>query len=132
MQGKIGDPRRALYLASLVVLLLGLGSAVLVYLTAGNEAGGLAGYGEPGDLYQIRPEESKTYRHDLELYGGKWNLLADDFARWFAGLWYGRSLAYTLAFITLVLSAGIFSVARHLRPNPPPEARDDDRRHADD
>lgn len=117
---------------SIVVLLLGMGSAVLVYVTAGNEAVSPAGYGETGDIYQIRPEESKTYRHDLELYGGKWNLLADDFARWFAGLWYGRSLAYTIAFISFLLSAGIFFVARHMRPNGPPAARDEDGRDATD
>lgn len=51
------------------------------------------------------------YLHDLELYGGKANLLADELMRWFAGLWHGESLAYTIGCITIFLSFGLAFVA---------------------
>jgi len=42
-----------------------------------------------GFIYPNAGEHSKKYVHDLELYGGKSAVLADDFMRWFAGLCYG-------------------------------------------
>jgi hypothetical protein len=49
-------------------------------------------------------------------------LLADDVSIWFEGLWQGRSLAYTVASITLILSLGCFLVADHLPANPDSDA----------
>jgi hypothetical protein len=54
---------------------------------------------------------------DLELYGGKANLLANELTRWFAGLWHGESLAYTIGCITIFLSFGLFYVAYHWPSN---------------
>jgi hypothetical protein len=61
-----------------------------------------------------RPEDplsdqlsSKKYLHDLEVYGGKANVLASEFREWFAGLWYGRNLAFTIAALT-VLTALVY------------------------
>ena len=59
------------------------------------------------------PEDSKKYLRDLELYGGKANVLMDQFRRWFMGLWHGKSLAYTIAGITIFISLGTFYVANH-------------------
>ena len=39
------------------------------------------------NIYPIMPEDSKLYRHNLEVYGGKLNVIMDDFRRWFVGLW---------------------------------------------
>ena len=47
-------------------------------------------------------ERTKLYRHDLEVYGGRANVLADDFREWFAGLWHGRNLAFTVAVLTVL------------------------------
>jgi hypothetical protein len=47
-------------------------------------------------------EKTKLYRHDLEVYGGRANVLADDFREWFAGLWHGRTLAFTVAGLTVL------------------------------
>jgi hypothetical protein len=52
--------------------------------------------------------------HDLELYGGKANVLANDFMRWFVGLWHGKSLAFTIACITILISFGFVFVANRL------------------
>ena len=42
------------------------------------------------------------------------NVLADDFLRWFNGLWHGRSLALTVAFLSVLVSLCFFLIARHV------------------
>jgi hypothetical protein len=104
-----------LSLVGAIVLLVGLGSAGVIYLTAGNDSGDFLGYEMVGgEVYQVSPEESKTYKHELEVYGGKANVLADEFMRWFAGLWHGKSLAITVACISIFTSVGIFFVTYRL------------------
>ncbi len=114
---KVSNRQTHLYLVSATVLLAGLCSAVLIYLTAGNSSDSALG---------IEPEYSKMYTHDLELYGGKANVLAAEFSRWFAGLWHGRTLAFTVACITVLVSLGLFLVAYHLYPDPDTDARCED------
>lgn len=91
-----------LYLGSAVILLAGLGISAVIYLAAGDVS-------DSAQAYEF--EESKQSLRNLELYGGKANVLAVEFMRWFGGLWHGRSLASTLACMTLVLSCGLFLVA---------------------
>ena len=115
MKWKISDPQTYLNLISVIILLVGLGSAVLIYRTAENDSNSVLGYEiVGGQAYPIRPEDSKMYRHDLELYGGKAAVLSDEFSRWFAGLWHGKSLAFTVAYITLFISFVVFYIANHL------------------
>ena len=115
MKWKISDPQTCLNLISVIILLVGLGSAVLIYRTAGNDSNGVLGYEIiGGQAYPIKPEDSKMYRHDLELYGGKAAVLSDEFSRWFVGLWHGKSLAFTVAYITLFISFVVFYIANHL------------------
>ena len=99
-----------------IVLFVGFVSAVAVYRTAGNNPAGVLGYEQiDGSLYPIMPEDSKQYLRSLELYGGKASVLAEEFRLWFAGLWRGRRLAYTLGCITTLVSLVIFLVAGYLR-----------------
>ena len=94
-----------LYLITAIVLLVGMGGAVLIYLTPENGS----------DSVLIRQfEQSKQYRHDLEVIGGKGNVIADEFCRWFEGLWHGRSLALIVACISILIACGLFFVAYHL------------------
>jgi hypothetical protein len=44
------------------------------------------------------------------MVGGTANLVASDITDWFAGLWHGRNLAYTLAVITVVVAYGFFFI----------------------
>ncbi len=92
-----------LYLISAFILLAGLVSAASIYLTADD------GPDSSPDF-----ENSKMYIHDLELYGGKANVFANDLRHWFAGLWQGKSLAFTIACITVFISFVLFFVAKHL------------------
>ncbi len=115
MKRKIIDLRTRLYLIAAVILLAGFGGAAWIYLTAGNNSDGVLGYEAAGGyVYPVAPEDSKMYMHNLELYGGKVNVLANELMRWFDGLWQGKSLAYTVAVISIIISVGVFLVANHL------------------
>jgi hypothetical protein len=116
MKRNIAHLQHALRVISAILLLAGLGSAVLIYLTAGNDSSRILGYEEEGgSVYPIMPEDSRRYLRDLELYSGRAGVLADEFSRWFAGLWHGKSLAYTVACIAILISSGVFYVS-HLLP----------------
>ena len=126
MKWKITNLQTRLYLITALILLIGLGSSLLIYLTAEDDSNSVLGYEMAGGyVYPIGPEDSKKYIHDMELYGGKVNVLANEFLRWFVGLWHGRSLAFTVACITIVISFGFFFVARHLPPDLRSDARDE-------
>ena len=115
MKGKIADLHTCLNLIGAIFLLVGLGGAILIYRTAQNDSNSVLGY-EVGDgsAYPVRPEDSKKYLRDMELYGGRANVLMDEFRRWFIGLWHGESLAFTVAGITIFISSGVFYAAHRL------------------
>jgi preprotein translocase subunit SecY len=115
MRWKIKNLHVFLKLTSAIILLVGLGSAIYIYQTAEDDLSGVLGYEiVGGSVYPVMPQDSKIYRHDLELYGGKAAVLADELSRWIAGLWHGKPFAYTVAFITLIISFGFFFAANHL------------------
>jgi hypothetical protein len=115
MNWKILKKPTLLNLISAIILVVGLGSAAMIYQKAGNDVYGAIGYEViNGNIYPIMPEHSKMYRHNLELYGGKMNVLADDFRRWLVGLWHGRSLAVIIGCTTIIISFGFFYAANHL------------------
>ena len=117
MKWKIENPQIYFNLLSIIILLVGLISATWIYQTADNKPNYVLGYEEGnGSVYPIKPEDSKKYLRDLELYGGKANVLANEFRLWFVGLWHGKSLAFTIAFITILISLAFFCVA-HYRPS---------------
>jgi len=76
------------------ILLAGVASAVVLYLAAAPPAG------PPGE----RPEDSKRYLRQMEVYGGSANVLASEIREWFEGLWHGRTLAFTVAGLSALLA----------------------------
>jgi hypothetical protein len=117
MIGEIMNIPICLKLISTIILLVGLGSAIVIYQTAENATDITLGYEVVGgDVSPITPENSKRYVHDLELYGGKAAVLANEFRYWFIGLWDGKSLAFTSACITIFISLGLYFIANHLPP----------------
>jgi hypothetical protein len=90
------------------ILAIGFGSSVFIYLFAKPEPANPLGYD---------PLETKKYLHELEVYGGTWNVLAAKFQQWFVSLWYGKSLAYTVAWITLFLAVVIWYIGSHQATN---------------
>ena len=126
MNWKILNQRTWLNLISAIILLVGLGSAVLIYQRADNTPYGALGYEVvDGTIYPIMPENSKMYRHNLEVYGGKFNVIMDDFRRWFVGLWQGKSLAVIIACTTIIISFGFFYKANHLPQRSKHDARNE-------
>ena len=130
MKWKIADLHPCLNLIGAIILLVGLGSAILIYRIAQNDSNSVLGY-EVGDgsVYPVRPEDSKKYLRDMELYGGKANVLMDEFRRWFIGLWHGESLAFTVAGITIFISFGVFYVANHLPSSSQSDIRSENNEH---
>jgi hypothetical protein len=102
MEGKILNRRMWLNLISIIILLVGLGSSVLIYQRAGDDPYGVLDF-----------ENSKLYRHNLEVYGGKFSVIMDDSRRAFLGLWQGKSLAFIIAGATIIISMGFFYAANH-------------------
>ena len=131
MKWKISDLPTCLKLISVCILLVGLGCATWIYQRAENVPYGNLGYEDVGGtLYPVMPEDSKQYLRSMELYGGKANVLADQFRRWFVGLWQGKSLAFIIACTTIIISGGFFYAANHLTP--PLEASDGNENHGDE
>ena len=133
MKWKITDLHICFNLISAIILLVGLGSAVLIYQSAETDLSSVLGYEIAGEsVYPIMPENSKMYKHDLELYGGKAAVLADEFRRWFVGLWHGKSLAFAVAFISIFISFVIFFAANHLPPRLKSDVRSENNRERPD
>jgi hypothetical protein len=82
-----------LRIVPVVVLIVGLGSAIFIYIFA-----------EPSTVDPFNPMSSKGYIRELQLYGGKFNVLAAELSQWFGGLWHGRTLAFTVGVLSLFLA----------------------------
>ena len=116
MNQKIAHLRESLILIGAIIMVVGLGSAMWIYQSAGDYSGSVLGYEIiDGSAYPIRPEDSRIYRRDLELYGGKAAVVVDDFSRWFVGLWHGKSLAFTVAGISIFIAFIFFFAANRLQ-----------------
>ncbi len=100
----ISDPRKRCYTTTAAILLTGFCSALIIYLTAGEA---------PNNPF-AEFEKSKKFAYELERMGGKAALVANDLNKWFAGLWQGESLAYSVAVITILIAAGYYFVATSL------------------
>jgi hypothetical protein len=116
--GRLPTRRRIIAIA---LLFAGFGSAFIIYFTATPAPTNPLGYD---------PEDSKQYLREVELYGGKANLLVSEFRQWFDSLWHGRRLAFTVVCLTLATvlffwvastplppKAGLSSHQRNLLPD---------------
>ncbi len=91
------------------ILVLGFAAAVVIYLTAQPPPENPLGYD---------PLATKKYLHDLEVYGGKANVVAAQFRDWFDSLWHGKQLALTVAVLTLIAAGAFRFSATPLPPDP--------------
>jgi hypothetical protein len=91
--------RRALVVAA--ILVVGFATALWIYLSAAPPA-------DPSDLGL---NETKQYQRQVELYGGKANLLALEVMDWLRSLAHGRRLAITVACVTVIVAGGVWLVA---------------------
>lgn len=102
-----------LNLLGFLVLLVGFGSAVFIW-QAQDRIDRQARNAGTTDIAAapLAPEDSRRDTHDLELYYGETGLLMDKWRRWFEGLAHGKSLAKTIAVLSLVGASGCFFSAR--------------------
>jgi hypothetical protein len=118
--------KQRLRLSCLIILLAGLCGAMLIYLFAEDIPDDSLGYViVNGTVYPLATRDSKTYRREVQRFGGKAALLFDDFNGWFAQLWQGKTLAKTVAWISILLSLGIYLFANSLRPGAPSDSQDE-------
>jgi hypothetical protein len=101
-------------LLSIAILAIGLGSSILIYLTAKTMPLNPLGYD---------PLNTKKYLRQLEVCGGEMNVLAKEFMHWFDGLRHGKSLAFTVGIISVVLAFLIWFIGVHLQTNLDPDSR---------
>ena len=104
-----------LYVSGVLVLIIGLGSALWVYLSSISQVA--------DDLTAFN---AKQYDFQLERIGGRQALLIARFNDWLASLWHGRQLAYTLAILAIVLALLCFWLADCLAREDPSESDSED------
>jgi hypothetical protein len=88
------------------ILVAGFAAAFFIYVSSTPLA----------DRAGERPEDSKRYLRQMEVYGGHANVLASELREWFEARWHGRTLAFTVAFLSILLAGVAFIV---LTPLPP-------------
>lgn len=98
------EPQKRCNIITAAILLTGFCCAVAIYLTAG----------EASVNHFAEFEQSKKFSYELERMGGKAALVAHDFNTWFAGLWRGEALAYSVACITIIIAAGYYFISTGL------------------
>ncbi len=101
-------PHARLRYGTFAILIVGFAAAIIVFFTAQPPEANPLGYD---------PLDTKKYLHDLEVYGGKANLLAEEFREWFDSLWHGRQLALTIVVITLLVVLVFRFFAKPLPPH---------------
>ena len=100
------------------MLVVGLSSAAAIYLVADDEPESTS-YVIVGDAaYPVDPTRTKTYVRQLERFGGKAAVLFDDFNRWFASLWHGKSLGLTVIWLSAFAALCVYLIARRYPPDP--------------
>ncbi len=102
--------RNRFYLCSLVLLLFGGALSLYLYLRADDSI-------ESRIVEELH--NTRAFRHELEVYGGKMSLLGSQMYDWFAGLWQGRQLAVTVGCICAAVSLALFLAARLIDDNAP-------------
>ena len=93
--------QRVLRFMGVIILAVGLGSAVCMYWNA-SDADDAADSLTKRDVYQ------------LEKLGGKELVLSTQLQEWFSSLWHGRRLAWTVGCASITASAVSFFAARKL------------------
>ncbi len=117
--------KRRLHLVCLVILVAGVCGAMLIYRFATDVPDDSVGYVVVnGTVYPVAASDSKNYQREVERFGGKAALVFDEFDRWFAQLWSGKALARTVAWISILLSLGIYLFAMSLQPDARPDGGD--------
>lgn len=113
MVNRTSRQRLWLKLAALVTLVVGLSVSAWIFHEAEEDTSDVIGYVfVDGQSYPVTTRDSKLYRHNLERFGGKAAVLADDLNRWFQSLTHGRPLAILTALSSIGVALACFRAAR--------------------
>ena len=96
-------------LISYVIFSVGIFISVVIYLTASPPMEHPFGY---------NPLNTKVFLRQLELFGGRSNIMAAELMEWFVGLWQGKNLSYTIAAITVIFSMILWYIGSRKRSDP--------------
>jgi hypothetical protein len=112
MDGPMQNRSATLRSLSAAILIVGAAAALGVYIHAVR-------VGPPA---ADSLEDNKQYLRQMEYYGGKGNVLAEQIREWLASLWHGKSLAFTVAFLAVLVAGGFRLAAIELPPLEPEDA----------
>ncbi len=113
MDERAANRKKRINIVAGIILSVGLLGSAIIYLAADHEP-------DAETVYQFKQEDSKRYVHDMELYGGKANVVASNIRSWFAGLWAGKQLASTVVWLTVITFAAFLFLADRLDPGSRP------------
>ncbi len=86
----------------------------------------VAGLASSGGV--VSSPDTKRDVYQMEVLGGKSNILATEIREWVGSLWHGTRLAYTLAFVSVGAALACFLIAHRLNQSPALRERDAQRR----
>jgi hypothetical protein len=92
-----------LKIASLLVLVIGLGVAAGIYFSVPEQDENMA-------MYEMAA--SKQYNRQLQRFGGKASVLFDEVQTWLAARWQGRQLGVTIGWISVGAALVLYFAAR--------------------
>jgi hypothetical protein len=95
-----------LRIAGIAIFAVGLIAAALIYVTAPEVDQDEVAYQEMA---------TKQVERQIEMNGGKSLVMAAQFTHWFGGLWRGRNLAASAAFVSVLAALLCAVLARHAR-----------------
>lgn len=110
-----GNSGQSLWLKVIAVMILvvDLSASAWIFHEAEEDTSDVIGYViVDGQSYPVTARDSKLYRHNLERFGGKAAVLADDLNRWFKSLLHGRPLAIVTALSSIGIALACFRAAR--------------------
>ncbi len=110
---KNSRPSFWLNLIASITLVVGLATSAWIFRNAGEDTSDVIGYViVDGQSFPVTTRDSKVYRHNLERFGGKAAVFADDLNRWFKSLLRGRPLAIVTALSSIGIALACFRAAR--------------------
>lgn len=110
---KKARPRFLLNLIASMVLCAGLSASAWIFHEAEDDTSDVISYViVDGKSYPVTTRDSKVYRLELERFGGKAAVFADDLNRWFESLLHGRRLAIVIALSSVGVALICFRAAR--------------------
>ena len=104
--------RGRLFAVGWLIFLIGGCLSAWLFASAADDADDVVAYVMvDGQSYPVMAGDSKAYRHQIERFGGKMAVFADEFGRWIKRLTTGRWLAALIALLSVAAGGVCFRAA---------------------